>query len=184
VASMVDDYERFTKLFDGIEAEIDAAIKQLGFDPAPAIKMFNGRIQELPERISELTNRENSDLQGAYVSVYAYATRMLSRAEIKEIKAERKYRRMRHRVYLSATGTGEERKAKAATDNRCLDLEEAWIKWVGIAKDLRAICEGLERARGVLSRDVEYRKREMDQHQRAHNVALGRGTHVPRGKHD
>jgi hypothetical protein len=170
IGRIVKDYEKFTDMFNKTEEGIDDFIDGIGLETAPEIKAMNRKLEELPINISEITNAQNSNLQGNYATIYGYISRVLARARTREQLADRKYHRMKDRIFLDMTGNVEERKAKSNTDPRVIDLEEIWMKWAGIVRELESVCDSIKENRMTLSRDVELRKQEFDGERRAHNV--------------
>lgn len=163
--------EEELKSYEGVRTRVLNKLQKMGFEPAPMPRR-KGRslLPEMPENPSEISNKEITNKRGEIISVYSYAIEMRAIARITAEAYSEESKHVRSKIYLHAGGTAEERKAKSTTNERYKDLNAKRLEWEGVADFLEARCDTLDKCDRILSRDVEFRTREIDQYRRDGSV--------------
>lgn len=159
--------------YDGgkIRDKVLRRLKKMGFEPTPQ-PMRKGKplIPVLPEKISQIPDRELTDTRGEFVTVFAYASEMRVLSDVMAEAYEEQAKYVRDRIFKEASGNLKEREATARTNPVFTELNAKRIEWKAVTSLLSSKCGTLEAASAVLSRDVEFRTRDFDQHRRNHNM--------------
>jgi len=174
LSEVVTELDEEIERYDGgaIRDKVLKRLKKMGFAPTPQpTRKGKPLIPVLPEKISSIPNKELTNKRGEYVTVYAYAAEMRVLADVVAEAFEEQAKYVRERVFKDAAGNLKEREAAARTHGKFVELNAKRIEWKGVAALLASKCGTLEAASAVLSRDVEFRTRDFDQHKRNHNMS-------------
>lgn len=172
LSEMLLDYDDGLAYNTNVKKKGLSILKKMGFSPAPQ-PLRNGKpfMPQLPENPSELDNKEVTDTQAAFVISLSYAKEMRALADAMSEAYEEEGKRVRDTIFLRATGTQKEKESKARTNPKYVELNEKRQEWGFVAKMLSAKHEGYDAARGVCSRDVNFRISEFDAYKRQQNVS-------------
>jgi hypothetical protein len=171
LSEMVLDCEDRAELYKVVKKKGLKTLQNMGFALTPQ-PLNDGEpiFPQLPEKVSEISNKEVTDLQSTFVTVYSYAKEVRTLAETMAKTYKERADLIRNTIFLKANGNVQERKAKSETNMEYVRFNSKAIEWSFVEKMLAAKCDSLEKARAVCSRDVEFRTTEADQYKRDQNI--------------
>ena len=178
----VEDLATSDNTEKGIIDRVAYRVDRLGFDvPEPLMRKGKNYIPKLPSRgVSSLNDEEITDLQAEFVVMMEYAGEQSLIQDVMATAYAVEAKRMKSRVRLKATGTATEKDDKAIIHPKVTDLEDKAAVAKGTFKVINNRYNSFDKARGVLSRDVERRRRDYEGNRRDSSI---RGKKRTRGPH-
>lgn len=168
IGEVLTDIDEQVVKYANIPKRANAILKKLGVPAPRRPNMDSTPMLEGP--VSEMTDAELGDVQGAFAVWESYFSRIAADAEsqVDVRKAVRDY--LLSELKKNAVGPQTGRADKAKTDPRYIDADAEYLVAKKVLTEVRAALGGQETQRKVCSRYVEIRRMEFESHTRTHNV--------------
>lgn len=168
IGEVLTDIDEQVVKYANVPKRANAILKKLGVPAPRRPDMDDTPMLEGP--VSEMTDAELGDAQGAFAVWESYFGRIAADAEsqVDVRKAMRDY--LLSELKKNATGPQTGRADKAKTDPRYVDADAEFLVAKKVLNEVKAALNGQETQRKVCSRYVEIRRMEFESHTRTHNV--------------